>query len=71
LASVCAIGGRYGINPDSMVLALAAGGALQAYLWVPADYWSRRFEAALVLLPRRCSAPAIGGCGARCNECDD
>ncbi|WP_083519640.1 prepilin peptidase [Bradyrhizobium jicamae] len=48
LASVCAMDARYGIIPDSMVLALAAGGALQAYLWGPADLWSRGLEAALV-----------------------
>jgi leader peptidase (prepilin peptidase)/N-methyltransferase len=48
LASICAIDGRYGIIPDSIVLALAAGGALQAYLWDAADFWWRGFEAALV-----------------------
>ncbi|MEH2614479.1 A24 family peptidase [Bradyrhizobium sp. AZCC 1693] len=48
LASVCAIDGRYGIIPDSMVLALAAGGALQAYLSGPVDFWWRAFEAVLV-----------------------
>ncbi|WP_082649657.1 prepilin peptidase [Bradyrhizobium lablabi] len=48
LASVCAIDGRYGIIPDSMVLALAAGGALQTYLWGSADVWSRGLEATLV-----------------------
>jgi leader peptidase (prepilin peptidase) / N-methyltransferase len=48
LASVCAIDGRFGIIPDSMVLALAAGGVLQAYLSDPADFWWRGFEAVLV-----------------------
>jgi leader peptidase (prepilin peptidase)/N-methyltransferase len=48
LAAVCAIDGRYGIIPDSLVLALAAGGALQAYLWGAADFWWRGFEAVLV-----------------------
>ncbi|ANW05438.1 hypothetical protein LMTR13_09750 [Bradyrhizobium icense] len=48
LASICAIDGRYGIIPDSLVLALAAGGALQAHLWGAADLWWRGFEAALV-----------------------
>jgi leader peptidase (prepilin peptidase)/N-methyltransferase len=48
LVSICAIDGRYGIIPDSLVLALAAGGALQAYLWGAADFWWRGFEAALV-----------------------
>jgi leader peptidase (prepilin peptidase)/N-methyltransferase len=48
LASVCAIDGRYGIIPDSMVLALAGGGALQAYLSAPDDFWWRGLEAALV-----------------------
>jgi leader peptidase (prepilin peptidase)/N-methyltransferase len=48
LAFVCAIDGRYGIIPDSIVLALAAGGALQAYLWVPADFWWRGLEAVVV-----------------------
>ena len=48
LASVCAIDGRYGIIPDSMVLALAVGGALQAYLSAPEDFWWRGIEALLV-----------------------
>jgi leader peptidase (prepilin peptidase)/N-methyltransferase len=48
LASVCAIDGRYGIIPDSMVLALAVGGAIQAFLSGPADFWWRGLEAALV-----------------------
>jgi leader peptidase (prepilin peptidase)/N-methyltransferase len=48
LAAVCAIDGRFGIIPDSMVLALAAGGALLAFLWAPADFWWRGFEAVLV-----------------------
>jgi len=48
LAAVCAIDGRYGIIPDSMVLALAAGGVLHAYLWGPADFWWRGLEAVLV-----------------------
>ncbi|MEH2536009.1 leader peptidase (prepilin peptidase)/N-methyltransferase [Bradyrhizobium sp. AZCC 1588] len=48
LASVCAIDGRYGIIPDSLILALAVGGALQAYLWGATDFWWRGFEAALV-----------------------
>jgi len=48
LASVCAIDGRYGIIPDSIVLALALGGALQAYLSAPEDFWWRGLEAALV-----------------------
>jgi leader peptidase (prepilin peptidase)/N-methyltransferase len=47
LASVCAIDGRFGIIPDSMVLALAAGGALQGYLSDPADFWWPGFEAVL------------------------
>ncbi len=48
LAAVCAIDARYGIIPDSMVLALAAGGALQAWLWGAGDFWWRGLEAALV-----------------------
>lgn len=48
LAAVCAIDGRFGIIPDSMVLALAAGGALQVFLWAPEDFWWRGFEAVLV-----------------------
>lgn len=48
LASICAIDGRYGIIPDSMVVPLAAGGALQAWLWAPADFWWRGAEAILV-----------------------
>jgi leader peptidase (prepilin peptidase)/N-methyltransferase len=45
LAAVCAIDARYGIIPDSLVLALAAGGALQAAL---SGLWWRGLEAALV-----------------------
>lgn len=48
LAFVCAIDGRYGIIPDSVVLALAAGGALQTYLWGPTDFSWRALEAVLV-----------------------
>jgi leader peptidase (prepilin peptidase) / N-methyltransferase len=48
LASICAIDARYGIIPDSLVLALAAGGALQASLWGFGDFWWRGAEAALV-----------------------
>ena len=48
LASVCAIDGRYGIIPDSMVLALAVGGVLQANLSAAEDFWWRGFEAVLV-----------------------
>ena len=46
LAAVCAIDGRYGIIPDSMVLALAAVGALQA--WGSGEFGWRVAEAALV-----------------------
>lgn len=49
LAAVCAIDARYGIIPDSLVLALVAGGALQAILWGTGDLWWRGLEAALVL----------------------
>ena len=48
LASVCAIDARYGIIPDSMVLALAAGGAVYAWLWGAGELWWRGLEAALV-----------------------
>jgi leader peptidase (prepilin peptidase)/N-methyltransferase len=48
LAAICAIDSRFGIIPDSMVLALAAGGVLQACLSDPADFWRRGFEAVLV-----------------------
>jgi leader peptidase (prepilin peptidase) / N-methyltransferase len=48
LAAVCAIDARYGIIPDSLVLALAVGGALQAALSGSADIWWRALEAALV-----------------------
>ena len=48
LAAVCAIDARYGIIPDSLVLALAAGGALYAFLWGLGDLWWRGLEAALV-----------------------
>lgn len=49
LAAVCAIDGRYGIIPDSIVLALAAGGALYAW-WGAGDFWWRGLEAALVFV---------------------
>jgi len=48
LAAVCAIDARYGIIPDSLVLALAVGGVLHAWLWGLGDLWWRGLEAAVV-----------------------
>lgn len=48
LAAVCAIDARYGIIPDSLVLALVVGGALYAFLWGLSDLWWRGLEAALI-----------------------
>lgn len=50
LSSVCAIDGRYGIIPNSVVLALVVGGALQTYLLGEAELWWRACEALLVLV---------------------
>lgn len=50
LAAVCAIDARYGIIPNSIVLALAAGGATVAALDGFATLWERAVEAALVLV---------------------
>lgn len=48
LAAVCAIDARYGIIPNSLVAALAAGGALQALLSGQSELLQRGLEAALV-----------------------
>jgi leader peptidase (prepilin peptidase)/N-methyltransferase len=48
LAAICAMDARFGIIPDSMVLALAAGGVLIALLLGASDLWWRVLEAALV-----------------------
>lgn len=45
LAAVCAIDARYGIIPDSLVVALAMGGALQTFLIGPAGLLQRGIEA--------------------------
>ncbi len=45
LAAVCAIDARYGIIPDSLVVALAVGGMLQTYLIGSAGLLSRAVEA--------------------------
>ncbi|MBR0697769.1 A24 family peptidase [Bradyrhizobium lablabi] len=51
LAAICAIDARYGIIPDSMVLALAAGGVIQLALIEPIEaFWQRAAEASFVLV---------------------
>ena len=50
LAAVCAIDARYGIIPDSLVAALAAGGLLQSWLGGQAGPLERAFEAVGVLV---------------------
>lgn len=45
LAAVCAIDGRYGIIPDSLVMALVVGGVLQTVLLGLGDLWGRGLEA--------------------------
>lgn len=49
LAAVCAIDARYGIIPDGLVAALAAGGLLQSWLGGQAGPLERAFEAVGVL----------------------
>jgi len=49
LATICAIDARYGIIPDSLTAALAAGGLLQTYLAGQAGLLERGFEAVAVL----------------------
>lgn len=49
LAAVCAIDARYGIIPDSLVAALAAGGLFQSYFGGQAGLLERGFEAVAVL----------------------
>jgi leader peptidase (prepilin peptidase)/N-methyltransferase len=49
LAAVCAIDARYGIIPDSLVLALAVGGLLQTFLPDQSEVLQRGIEAALFL----------------------
>jgi leader peptidase (prepilin peptidase)/N-methyltransferase len=48
LAPVCAIDARYGIIPNSLVVALAVGGLLQSYLSDQAELTARAFDAVLV-----------------------
>jgi leader peptidase (prepilin peptidase) / N-methyltransferase len=48
LAAICAIDARYGIIPDSLVAALAAGGLLQTYLAGQAGLLERGFEVVAV-----------------------
>ncbi|AUC99063.1 hypothetical protein CWS35_36075 [Bradyrhizobium sp. SK17] len=51
LAAICAIDARYGIIPDSMVVALLAGGVVQTIAIEPLELlWQRGAGAALVLL---------------------
>jgi leader peptidase (prepilin peptidase)/N-methyltransferase len=49
LAAICAIDARYGIIPDSLTAALAAGGLLQTWLVGQAGLLERGFEAVAVL----------------------
>jgi leader peptidase (prepilin peptidase) / N-methyltransferase len=49
LAAVCAIDARFGIIPDSLVLALAAGGLLQSFLADQGEILWRIMEAAVFL----------------------
>lgn len=49
LSAICAIDARYGIIPDSLVAALAAGGVIQACLAGQAGLLERGFEAVAVL----------------------
>ena len=48
LAAVCAIDARYGIIPNSLVVALVVGGALQTYLIGPPGVAERGSEAIVV-----------------------
>jgi leader peptidase (prepilin peptidase)/N-methyltransferase len=48
LAPVCAIDARYGIIPNSLVVALAIGGLLQSYLADQTDPTARALDAMLV-----------------------
>jgi leader peptidase (prepilin peptidase)/N-methyltransferase len=50
LAAVCAIDARYGIIPDSLVIALAVGGLVQIVLIGPPDRLQRLIEAGLFFL---------------------
>lgn len=50
LAAVCAIDARHGIIPDSLVIALAAGGLIQIVVIGPPDWLQRLVEAGLFFL---------------------
>lgn len=50
LAGISAIDARFGIIPNSLVLGLAAGGLVQAYLFGAEDLWWRGLEAAFVFV---------------------
>ena len=50
LAAVCAIDARYGIIPDSLVLALAVGGVLQTSIPGQGELLQRGFEALVLFL---------------------
>lgn len=50
LAAVCAIDARYGIIPDSLVLALAVGGVLQTSIPDQGELLQRCFEALVLFL---------------------
>ena len=49
LSAICAIDARYGIIPDSLVAAMAAGGLAQTYFGGQAGLLERGFEAVAVL----------------------
>jgi leader peptidase (prepilin peptidase)/N-methyltransferase len=50
LAAICAIDARYGIIPNSLAAALAAGGVIQTLWLAEADWLQRGIEALLVLV---------------------
>lgn len=50
LAAICAIDARYGIIPDSLVAAIAVGGAIQTFLLTETSLMQRGIEAVLVLI---------------------
>jgi leader peptidase (prepilin peptidase) / N-methyltransferase len=50
LAAVCAIDARYGIIPDSLVVALAVGGLLQTFFLGQGEPLQRGFEAMLLFV---------------------
>ena len=68
LAAVCAIDARYGIIPDSLVLALAVGGVLQTSIPGQGELLQRGFEALVLFLAAACLFRLpIAGCGGTTN----